>query len=156
MMTSCGILSKKPWISASRTTWPPLLPKPQYPLQGHVTIPSEPKPERILMEQRFEDGRHKLPERFLCNPVAYRWNPQGTQFAFTFGNEYATQRFRLKRVSRFEVAHRGVEVLFDIGLEHPDADLIHPSRALIALDILERLTHKFRGDSASQRMSFWF
>ena len=51
---------------------------------------------------------------------------------------------------------KGVEILFDIGLEHPDADLVNPRRAPIALDVLERFAHKFRGDSTSQRMSFWF
>ena len=108
------------------------------------------------MEQRFEDRRQKLPEHFLCNSIAYHRDTQWTRISLAFGNANATQRFRLKLASRFEVTHRGVEVLFDIGLEHPDADLIHPRRAPVALDILERFSHKFRGDSTSQRMSFWF
>ena len=41
-----------------------------------------------------------------------------------------------------------------IGLEYLNADLVNPSRAPVALDVLERLTHKFRGDSTSKRMGF--
>nr|VFK67985.1 MAG: Transposase [Candidatus Kentron sp. UNK]VFK73292.1 MAG: Transposase [Candidatus Kentron sp. UNK] len=41
-------------------------------------------------------------------------------------------------------------------VEHLNADLVNPSRAPISLDVLERFTHKFRGDSTSQRINFTF
>ena len=90
----------------------------------------------------------------------HHWDAQRADFILAFGNEYATQRLRLKLASRFEIAHQCVEVLIgdfiDWGLEHLNADLVNPSRAPIAFDVLERFTHKFRGDSASQRMNFLF
>nr|VFK25481.1 MAG: hypothetical protein BECKLPF1236B_GA0070989_14912 [Candidatus Kentron sp. LPFa] len=49
-----------------------------------------------------------------------------------------------------------IKVLIEIGLEHLNADLVNPGRAPISFDVFERFTHKFRGDSTSQRMNFWF
>ncbi len=79
------------------------------------------------MKQRFIDPRQKLSQHFLCNSVAHRWDTQWTRFTLAFGNEHATQRFRLECVPSFEFMHRGVEVLIEMSLEHLDADLIDPS-----------------------------
>ena len=43
-----------------------------------------------------------------------------------------------------------------ICLEHLDADLINPSCPPVALNVLERLVHEYRGDSTGQRMNFEF
>jgi len=66
---------------------------------------------------------------------------------------HASQGQGLKR-PRLESAHQGEQVLFEVSLEHSDADLVNPRRAPVTFDVPEGTVHEDLGDPSRQRVSF--
>ncbi len=101
------------------------------------------------MEPPLEQGVEKAPKHLLRHPVA---NDGYAQWPCPFpalGDEHAPQRLGHES-PLLEVAHQGVQVLLEVGLEHPDTDLVNPRRAAVALDALERRAHHAGGDPSRQ------
>ena len=66
----CGMLSKKPAMSASRVTPLACLMKRQQPLDRVMTAAAGPKPERAIVKQRLEDRLKKPSNHLLCDPIS--------------------------------------------------------------------------------------
>src|SRR6202022_2687824 len=79
-------------------------------------------------------------------------DPQRACLAWSFGDMNAPQRQGLK-CPRLEVAHQGEQVLFEVGLEHSNADLVNPRRTPVTFDVPESTAHKDTGDPSRQRVS---
>ena len=85
MMTSCGMLSKKPLISASSTYFLPLLMEFIDPPQNsHVASSSRPETKRIVVKDPLKEWTQKLANHLLSNAVPYSGDAQGTGFAPAF------------------------------------------------------------------------
>jgi hypothetical protein len=65
------------------------------------------------------------------------------------------ERYRLVG-SGFEVFHQGIQVLFEIILEHFNDHLVRACRTPIPLDGLKGLPHRLGGNSPRQRVDFEF
>jgi hypothetical protein len=100
----------------------------------------------------LEERAQELPKHFLGNPVADGGDPQRACLAWPLGDMHAPQGVGLE--SPFlEVVHQGQQVLFEVGLEHSDADFVDPRHAPVASNVPEGAVQEFQGDPSRQRMS---
>ena len=122
---------------------------------GHVAVAALDEAEGGRMEEWSEDRVQEPAEHFLGDSVFNHGDAEAAKLRLVsiLGNIDPAQRQWLKRAI-FEFPHQSMEVVHEVSLIHPDANLIDPGGASIALDGLKGVTHETNIDSANQGMSF--
>ena len=123
----------------------------QDPLHGHMAAACRPEAIRVVVKQPLEERAQEEPKHLLSNPVADGGDPQRACLARSLGDMDAPQGEGLESPV-LQVAHQGQQVLFEVDLEHRDADLVNPRRPAIPPDVAEGEMHEGRGDPSRQRV----
>src|SRR5882757_4871212 len=101
------------------------------------------------MEQGFEQRRQQPTQHFLCYAIADAGNAQRAFLATPLVDVRASCRTRLES-PRLELSHQLQQVLFEIGLEHGDADLIDSRGPAVLANGAERFVHDLERDASGQ------
>jgi hypothetical protein len=123
--------------------------------QGLMAVAPRAEAVGRVMKQGFKDRRQQAANHLLSHTVFDGWNAEGAKLRFIFGNEGAPQRVGLKR-TLFQLPQQSLEILFKVGLEHPNADLVDSRGATIALDGFETVTQQSAGDASGEGVGFDF
>jgi hypothetical protein len=110
---------------------------------------------RVMVKHSFEDRSDQASYDFLSHPTSNRGNAKRSKFSFPFRNIRPSERNRHIGTS-LEVSHKGVQILFEILLKHPDRNLVETGCAPILLNGFKSLLHQLRGDSPRKGMDFKF
>jgi hypothetical protein len=127
------------------------------PLKRLVTVPSGDESEGSRVKLGFEDRRQEEPYDFLSDPIPNDRNAERSLLrrSGAFGNVQSAQG-EGSVLARLQLPHERDEILFELLLEHPDADLVDSRGTAIPLDRSERFVHQRKGDPSGERMNFDF
>src|SRR6266852_4841204 len=119
-----------------------------------MAVATWPEAIGVVMKQPLEERAQELPKHLLGNPVADGGDPQRACLARPLGDVHASQGQGLESTPRLEITHQGEQILFEVSLEHSNADLVNPRCPAIPPDVAKSAVHEVRGDPSRQRMNF--
>ena len=122
-------------------------------LESVVTRFVRPETVGLVVEQRFEQGVQQPTQHFLCHAIADGGNAQRAFLATPLVDVLASRRQGLKS-PRLEFPHQPFEVLFEVGLEHLDADTIDSGGPAVLANSVECVAHDSERDPSGQRVMF--
>jgi len=114
-------------------------------LQCLVTVPSGDESEGSRVKLGFEDRGQEQSDDFLGDAIPNDRDAERSEFGRSgaFGNVQSAQGEGSVR-ARLELPHERDEILFELLLEHPDADLVDSRGSTITLDRSEGFVHQRR------------
>jgi len=124
----------------------------QHLFHGLMAIACRPKTIRVVVKDPLEKRTEEEPKHLLSNPVANGGDTQRTGGAVPLGDMDTTQGLGPK-APVLETPHQGQQVLREITLKQPNADLVDPGRAPVTSDVPKRGLEQGQGDPSGQRMS---
>ena len=109
------------------------------------------------MKLGFEDRRQEESDDFLSDAIPNDRDAERSELrrAGAFGDVQSAQG-EWSVLTRLELPHERVEILFELFLEHLDADFVDPRSTAIPLDRSESFAHQRKGDPSGERVNFDF
>jgi hypothetical protein len=108
----------------------------EHPRDGLMTVACRPEAIGVVVEDPLEERTQELTDHLLSNTIADSGDTQWTGLPIPLGDMDAPQRPGPVGPV-FETAHQGQQVVQEILLVHPDADLVDPSRSPVTLNVPE-------------------
>jgi hypothetical protein len=126
-------------------------------LKRLVTVPVRDKSEGSRVKLGFEDRRQEESDDFLSDAIPNDRNAEGSELrrSGAFGNVQSAQGER-SVLARLKLPHERDQILFELVLEHLDADLVDSRSTAIPLDRPESFVHQRKSDPSSERVKLDF